>query len=166
METNNFTERLTRLMEKHKQRLFRYACYRTGSIAEAEYILQDVYLKTLEKRSESEGIRNLEAYIVRSVINECASRFRSPEMIGLDEMSPSMAHCEPADFQEECHLINSLLRELPPDAREIVRLRIYASMTFDDIASVVMLSKTTVKRRYYAALDILRSKYHNNNDQP
>ncbi|MBD5307680.1 MAG: sigma-70 family RNA polymerase sigma factor [Bacteroides sp.] len=166
METNNFTQRLTRLMEKHKQRLFRYACYRTGSITEAEDVLQDVYLKTLEKRSESEGIRNLEAYIVRSVINECASRCRMPEMIGLDEMAPSIAHCEPADFQEEYQLINSLLRELPPDAREIVRLRIYASMTFDDIAAVMMLSKSTAKRRYYAALDTLRSKYHNNNDQP
>lgn len=152
-------------MEKHKQRLFRYACYRTGSITEAEDILQDVYLKTLERKSGSEGIRNLEAYIVRSVINECASRCRGPEMIELNELSTPFENFEPADFQEEYHLINSLLRELPPDAREIVRLHIYASMTFDDIAAVMMVSKTTAKRRYYAALDILRSKYLNHNAQ-
>ena len=47
MSQKEFIRRITELMERHKQELFRYACYRVASVEDAEDILQDVYLRIL-----------------------------------------------------------------------------------------------------------------------
>ena len=83
MKQTEFIRRLTDVMESHKQRLFRYACYRTGSVAEAEDILQDLYLRLLERQHEVEKAANLPAYIFRSLANACSSRTIAPHYVDL-----------------------------------------------------------------------------------
>ncbi len=66
---------------------------------------------------------------------------------------------EPTSFEDEAERIRQLIENMPEKSREIVRLKTYASMTFDAIADVMRISPTTAKRRYYEGLEYLRSKY-------
>lgn len=144
-------------MEKHKQSLFRYACSRVGNAEDAEDILQDVYLRMLEKPGDGKEIDNLEAYIFRTLVNACSARI-SP-VIQTDLSEPEIAQLteETADL-EEAQRITLLIGTMPAASREAVRLRIYASLTFDAIAATLNISATSAKRRYYEGLEYLRSK--------
>lgn len=145
-------------MEKHKQSLFRYACSRVGNAEDAEDILQDVYLRMLEKSGDGREIDNLEAYIFRTLVNACSARI-SP-VIQTDLSEPEIAQLteETADLEEEAQRITRLIGTMPAASREAVRLRIYASLTFDAIAATLNISATSAKRRYYEGLEYLRSK--------
>ncbi len=51
-----------------------------------------------------------------------------------------------------------MLRELPEKLREIVVLRIWSQLSFEEIAEVTAMSKTSVFRTYAEALEHLRKR--------
>lgn len=65
---------------------------------------------------------------------------------------------QPESFEEEAPRIAALVDVMPEHTREVVRLRIFTSMTFCDVAATLGLSATTAKRRYYEGLEYLRLK--------
>ena len=159
MNRKGYIRLLTETMESQKQRLFRYACYRLGNQQDAEDILQNVYLKLLESIEYRKHPKNLRAYIFRSVVNACsdykkhesiASRISLHETLDIAE--------EPSNFDEETVMINRLLESMPDYLRDFVRLKIYAEMTFDEVAETMEVSSTTAKRRFYEGLEYLRNK--------
>ena len=160
MKQAKFIHRLTRVMESHKQRLFLYACYRLGSVAEAEDVLQDVYLRLLERQTEVEKVENLSAYIFRTLVNTCSSRAVSPRFVELSSQELSDIGSEPESFEEEAERITLLLALLPEEMREVIRLKIYGGLTFEEVGSTLGLSASTAKRRYYEGLELLRNKYN------
>lgn len=160
MTRTEFINRLTDAMESHKQRLFRYACYRTGSVAEAEDILQDVYLRLLERQGDVEKVANLPAYIFRALVNACASRAVAPRYVELASPEVPEMEAEPDTFEEEAERIAALVAMMPDESREVIRLKIYAGLTFDEVAETLGVSPSTAKRRYYAGLESLRQKYN------
>lgn len=54
--------------------------------------------------------------------------------------------------------VTEALRSLPTDLAEVVTMHIWGRLTFEQIAEVVGSSKSTVHRRYTAALDLLRNR--------
>lgn len=161
MDCKEFTRRLTEFMELHKQQLFRYACYRLGDPADAEDILQDIYLRMIDRYDPAKPIGNIGAYVYRSLFHACVSARHDVSRIPLD--SPEVTELDaasPAAFEEEYARLTAIISNLPDNLAEVIRLKIFASMTFDDIASSLDVSSTTAKRRYYQALELLRSKYH------
>ncbi len=153
MDRKRYIHMVTQWMEEHKQSLFRYACYHVGNTTDAEDILQDIYLRMLEKSADTSTITNLQAYVYRALINACLSHRRQVGHI------PLSSDYEPTSFEDEAERIRQLIENMPEKSREIVRLKTYASMTFDAIADVMRISPTTAKRRYYEGLEYLRSKY-------
>lgn len=160
MKQTEFIRRLTEVMESHKQRLFRYACYRTGSIAEAEDLLQDVYLRLLERQTEVEKVNNLSAYIFRSLVNACSSRTVAPHFVELSSSEVAELDSEADNFEEEVERITALVAMMPEESREVIRLKIYGGLTFDEVGAALGLSTSTAKRRYYEGLESLRNKYN------
>ena len=158
MSQKEFIRRITELMERHKQELFRYACYRVASVEDAEDILQDVYLRILERGSAVARIENLHAYMFRMLVNACNSHARSPGFMPLTCSEASGLSEQPESFEEETPRIAALVDVMPEHTREVVRLRIFTSMTFCDVAATLGLSATTAKRRYYEGLEYLRLK--------
>ncbi|MBD5308715.1 MAG: sigma-70 family RNA polymerase sigma factor [Bacteroides sp.] len=158
MGRKQYIKQITAIMEKHKQSLFRYACSRMGNAEDAEDILQDVYLRMLEKSGDGKEIDNLEAYIFRTVVNTCNARISPVIQTDLSGQEVAQLTEETADLEEEAQRITRLIGSMPAASREVVRLRIYASLTFDGIASTLNISTTTAKRRYYEGLEYLRLK--------
>jgi RNA polymerase sigma-70 factor (ECF subfamily) len=161
MSQKEFTRRITELMEKHKQELFRYACYRVANVEDAEDILQDVYLRMLERGSEAAKVENLHAYVFRALVNACNSHALSPDFIPLTCAEVLDISEQPQSFEDEATRIAALVDAMPEHTREAVRLKIFASMTFCDIAATLGFSETTAKRRYYEGLEYLRLKLNN-----
>ncbi|WP_289746408.1 RNA polymerase sigma factor [Paramuribaculum intestinale] len=160
MDRHKFIRQLTDYMESHKQQLFCYVCYHVGSAADAEDILHDVYLRMAEGYDGSCPVGNMPGYVYRSLFNACVSNARSVRCLSLDSPEVERLISEPsACFEDEFLRVSIMLSGLPETCSEVIRLRIYGSMTFDNIAEVLGVSAATAKRRYYQGLELLRLKY-------
>lgn len=159
MKHNDYIRTLTETMESLKQRLFRYASYRVGNTADAEDILQNVYLNLIERKMKTATPGNLQAYIFRSVVNACNDHRKHAVSVPLPDYESLDISEEPTNFEEEAAYFQILIDAIPELFRDFIRLRIYADMTFDEIADTLGVSATTAKRRYYEGLDYLRLKY-------
>lgn len=158
MRTEKFIRHLTEYMERRKQALFRYACYRIGNPADAEDLLQEVYLQIAD--GPEREVANLEAYVYRTLSNACSTyikRRRECEAT-LDSEEVMALSDEPSDFEEEYRRIDRLLSSLPQEQSEVIRLKIHAQMTFEEVAQAASITSSTAKRRYYNGLELLRQK--------
>lgn len=160
MNRKGYIKLLTETMESLKQRLFRYACYRVGNREDAEDILQNVYLNLLEHTDCRNHPDNLRSYIFRSVVNACSDHLKRESGSRTSRFETLEIQDEPSNFEEEAVLINKLLDAMPENLRDFVRLRIYAELTFDEVAATMRVSSTTAKRRFYEGIEYLRDKFN------
>ena len=153
--------RLAELMQSERDHLFRYACYRLGSVAETEDAIQDLYVRLSKQSSrlaEIDEIDDLQSYVYRSLSNSCASYLRSRRQFVPSELLNTLSSDDltPTDFDEEFRLIERLMAQLPEEQSEVIRLRIYGSRQFDEIASICDIPLTTAKSRFRYGIDKLR----------
>lgn len=160
MNRKGYIKLLTETMESQKQRLFRYACYRVGNQQDAEDILQNVYLNMLESTERRKHPDNLRSYIFRSVVNACSDYIKRKSTTSRNLACETLEIAEePSNFEEEAVIINNLVENMPEYLRDYVRLKIYAEMTFEEVADTMEVSSTTAKRRFYEGLEYLRDKF-------
>jgi RNA polymerase sigma-70 factor, ECF subfamily len=65
-----------------------------------------------------------------------------------------------SDSTETALALQSALRVLPEEQREVVVLRIWGQLTFDEIAGVVDISPNTAASRYRYGLMKLKEVWH------
>ena len=152
----NRGKEVERLIAVERPRLLQYACYRLGSMADAEDAVQDT-LASLHYRMQEEDfvVGNLSAYLYRSLSNHCVSRQRLSgrlHLVSLDGQA-DMADVETEDFEQEYRRISQLLAEIPEEQAEVIRLRYYGDKTFKEIAQILNEPLTTVKSRFVYGLE-------------
>ena len=59
---------------------------------------------------------------------------------------------------EDSIFVNQLLKHLNDNQRQIVMMKCYSELTFQEIASILRCPVTTVKSRYKRAIEILQKK--------
>lgn len=145
---------LDEAVARYGERLFRFAFFRTGSRMDAEDIVQEAFLKWIERRSDA--VANPGAYLFRMVSNGCADCLRRrPVRVPLDDRTIGCAEVD-RDAAEESRRIEGLLERLPAEQAEAIRLHTYASLRFTEIAEVLDRPVTTVKSRFAAGIDRLK----------
>ncbi len=55
--------------------------------------------------------------------------------------------------------VTAAIKQLPTDLAEIVTMHLWGQLTFEQIAEVVGLSRSTAHRRYTDAIEILRKRF-------
>ncbi|MBL7649232.1 MAG: sigma-70 family RNA polymerase sigma factor [Candidatus Hydrogenedentes bacterium] len=130
--------------------------------AEAEDVVQDVFLRALARSRGWLGLRNPAGYLYRAARNEALSRLRKRTVrtraaaeltYAAEVLTPIESSLESA---EEAARVNSALLALPVEQREVVVLKVYQNMTFKDIARITGASQNTVASRYRYALAKLK----------
>ena len=83
----NRLQELEALVAREQDRLFRFAYLRVGSRADAEDIVQEVFLKLYRSEERLHRVRQMEHYLLRAVNNACRDfhRKRQYHLIPLDE---------------------------------------------------------------------------------
>jgi RNA polymerase sigma-70 factor (ECF subfamily) len=105
--------------------------------------------------------RNPKAWMYRVVRNAAIDAARAMERRRRREQSAALARREwfvsEPDAVIDAKTAERALRELNPEHREVVVLRIWGDLAFAEIAEVMQLGVSTVHDRYNAALRQLRS---------
>lgn len=155
-ELHTNIERLGEWIDLYQDQLFRYAFYRLGNRDDAEDVLQDAFLKVAASHRE---IRNPKAYLYATVASGCVDMLRQRgKTLPIDEKMHTAQHLD-ADAEEEFRRIDSLLRRLPEQQSEVIRLHIHANLKFTEIAEILQQPATTIKSRFTSGIEKLRKLF-------
>jgi RNA polymerase sigma-70 factor (ECF subfamily) len=147
------------LYDRYGEGLYRYALGLVASEADAEDILQEVFLRLAGMRRI--GVRSLRAYLFGAIRNEAIrifkrrrkhrSRYVPVEDVALVE--PAGEETDP----EVTAAVNRALIRLPAAQREVVLLKVYEGLTFEEIAEITGSARDTGASRYRYAMKKLRA---------
>lgn len=159
LKIHHKTQETERLMAAERHEMLQYACYRLGNLDDAEDAVQDAFVKLHQRLSENETeVRNLPAYLYRTLANLCVSRQREAGQtptVPLDTQPEPLAP-EAEDFEQEFRRINRLLTEIPDEQAEVIRLRYYGDKSFQEIADILDIPLTTAKSRFTYGLEKIK----------
>jgi RNA polymerase sigma-70 factor (ECF subfamily) len=140
-----------RIFDEHHAALFRFAYRMTGSVADAEDIVQESFLALLRPTCSYDPKRaSLRTYLFGAVRNQSLKRQRKTDLPGGDA---------PQDQSPETELLRAELKDvvaravmqLPETQREILILAHYEQMPLAEIAQVTALELGAVKSRLQRA---------------
>lgn len=143
----------------HQDKLFRFAFMRIGVREVAEDIMQEVFLRLFRLMNDGKEIQNPEHYLIRSMHNACTDYHRKRKVtdVDIEEISDLPAEQDSdRDITEEYLRIRRILRGLPPEQEEIIRLKCYDELKFTEIAELLDIPETTVKSRFRYAITRIR----------
>ena len=145
------------LYDRFAGALYRYATMILADPAGAADAVQQVFLALAANRGVR--IRCDERYLRRAVRNECYSALRRRRRELTADVGPLLESMSADDDRpDERIAIDAALRTLPADQREVLHLKVFEGMTFQEIAEHAGESINTVASRYRYALEKLRAQ--------
>ena len=168
----NKLKELEDVISKYQDQLFRFAFFRTGSFADSQDIVQDVFIKLYNENAILASVNNIRYYLFRSISNACIDYHRRKgkrKFEALDKVAlPANLHEKEASHElvqlEEYLRIDKILAELPEEQAETIRMRVLDELGFMEISEILDISVTTVKSRFKYGIDKLRTKIKNSKE--
>jgi RNA polymerase sigma-70 factor, ECF subfamily len=142
-------------------RVGHYLLVRLGRREDAEDALQETFLRLARNRERLAKVENLEAYLFTVARNE-ATRMVADKARRRCEQRPlsgeELFRVEQgrAEVRELAETVAAALGQLTPELREVIALKTYSGLTFQQIAEVTGLPQGTVATRYRSALAKMR----------
>jgi RNA polymerase sigma-70 factor (sigma-E family) len=151
---------VTALYAAHYRSLVRLAAQLVGDVGTAEEVVQDSFVAMHGSWRRLRDADKALAYLRRCVVNRSRSVLRHRAVV--DRNAPKPAVAMPSAEQSalallECSVVAAALRTLSPRQREALVLRYYADLSEAQIASMMGISKGSVKSHTARAMSALRS---------
>jgi RNA polymerase sigma-70 factor (ECF subfamily) len=149
--------------------LYSYAMVLTRNHAEAEDLVQETYVRALKAMGRLRAGSNMKGWlftILRNVwLNQLRKRRNGPQMIGIevgDDVSNSIVAPSKDSYdlyvsKTETERVRASIQELPIEFREIILLREYEDLSYQEVASVLGCPVGTVMSRLARARTKLRT---------
>ncbi len=140
---SDFSSRLNwmeSLVLRHESRLYRTALAIMGNKADAEDIVQEVFLKVVQSRPDFQSDQHEKAWLIRVTANLSKSRLRSTWWKKTEPLLESY----PAATGEQYDLLESIL-SLPPKYRAVIHLFYYEGYATGEIAEITEQRDSTVR---------------------
>jgi RNA polymerase sigma-70 factor (ECF subfamily) len=162
---------LHELVEQYQYRLVRYLVYLTGRRDYVDDMVQETWLRVVERGSQYDGRARFEPWLFSIARNLTIDQLRKRQILSLDskaeedEMEMQLpASGEPSPFEmaartEDAQRIAKSLQTLEPIYRESLLLRFQEDLSLQEIAAVVKAPVTTVSSRIYRGLEMLRAQF-------
>lgn len=141
------------IVARYQRGLFNVALRMLGSYEEARDTTQNAFIKAYEHLDSYDTGQRFFGWIYRILRNECLNvlRARRPfEPVPVD-LPCGDAAGDPVEAAERRRAIQAALLMLPPDYREIIVLRHFTELSYEEIAAMLGIPAKTVKSRLYTA---------------
>ena len=163
MQMATLQERLARgdqaafaeLYDACADRLGHYLLVRLGAREDAEDALQETFLRLARGRRKLATVENFDAYVFAAARNEAARLAGRRPRRQHEPLTAEALFCTSADNAEHHELAEQMaaaLQQLTAEQREVVELKNYVGLTFQQIGHVTGVPQGTVATRYRAAL--------------
>jgi len=150
---------VNRAWRAHQTELRVFLAHRAGSAAEADDLLQEVFLKALHQGKDFCSIENARAWLFQVARNLLVDRLRlSKEQVPLPDDLHAETPAEPVPVDLLSHCLPRVLSELSADDREAITLCDIQGMTQKTFAERLGLSLPAAKSRVQRARLRLRAQ--------
>lgn len=159
-EHRNLKE-LERIICEHQDGLFRFAFFRTGSLSDSQDIVQNIFLKMYDSKTDLSNVENLKSYLYRSISNGCLDYLRKRQRIRevpLDSVVIETEEDEMEEITREYRRIRKMMESIPEEQADIILMRTVNGLAFTEIAEILSISVSTVKSRFKYGIDKLKLK--------
>lgn len=180
MDPTTRADRCERALAAHGDAVFRLALAQTRSVADAQDVSQDVFIKLLHEQRPFASQGHLLAWLLRVTINRCRDIRKSgwSRLVALegertgtdaegDGTAPRATLQDVPDGQRPVedqaierlrdHPVWTCLEALDPDQRAVVHLRYVEELDDAQIAKILGVSPITVRTRLHRARKRLRA---------
>ena len=165
MSASGFTKQdLRQAYEAHFESLRKFLYYKAGDLDLAEDLVQEVFIKLWEKRSEirKETVKSLLYTMGNNLLMNHFNHLkvvRSHEGDSLredrKEMNTPQFQMEESEFGER---LNRVLEKIPEGSREVFLMNRLDKIKYDEIAARLDISVKAVEKRMSKALSIIREE--------
>ena len=137
-------DEIGRTFRAHHGLIFRTAYRITGNAADAEDVLQTVFLRLLRRTAQSEALENEESYLRRAAINAALDVVRArTDDRSLELVDPPASHSG-SDTPELRQALRRALSKLNPRSAQIFTLRFFEGLDNKEIARMLGISRVLV----------------------
>ncbi|MCZ7624608.1 MAG: sigma-70 family RNA polymerase sigma factor [Candidatus Methylomirabilis sp.] len=163
------------LLERYRDRVYRLVVSFTKNPADAEEVLQDVFLTVFRKIASFEHRSSFSTWLYRITVNTALMKLRSrgPVQESIDEYLPQFTkdgrHARMVvDFtqgpeklllrKEREQVLREAIEALPPDYKVVLVLRDLEGLSNEEVAEIVGASVLAIKARLHRARLVLRGR--------
>ncbi|MGI9175471.1 MAG: RNA polymerase sigma factor [Rhodothermales bacterium] len=143
------------LYNRHKGAVYAFCLKMLLDRDAAQDVLQETFLRVYENRDRLIQTRSFKAWVFTIARNQCLNQLRrSGRQVALTSVPEIPAERTPAaemEKSERVELVNRFLAHLKPDYREVIVLREYQNLSYEEIAAITRSSLPAVKSRLHKA---------------
>ena len=135
-------------------KVFQYTYVRVGNNTDAEDLVSEIFLKVYESFSRYKHRGSFPAWLFTIARNEIRMFYRWKKKLGVDIdtisiTDPAEDMLKSAIDSSDLDKLNSTIKKLSEDERELLNLRYVAEMRFSDMALVLKKREDAVKKSLY-----------------
>lgn len=134
-----------------------------GDVADAEDMVQDVFITLWNKRNELDRVIRLESYCLQSVRTRCIDMIRKRK---IDEkrieeiaaITDEEVFDEVEETERRSEMLHSLLRQLPEKQRKIIEMKYFENCDTKQMETTLNMTSANVYTTLSRTLQTLREK--------
>ena len=159
------------IVKRWERKIFALCFGMLGREDDARDAAQETFIAAYRNLANFRGEAKVSSWLHRIAVNQCLTvkrraKTRSEELLdetdGNDErvfVAPvSNSPSKKAEQFERLKLVRSAVSSLPVDLRQVIVMKEFEDMTFQEISDTLEIPLSTVKSRLYTALKQLRMK--------
>ena len=154
------------LFERYAPRIYQFSISYLKNKLDAEELVQEVFLKLWEKRSELDQTKNIKSFIFKIAVNTIYDFIRKKnienafnDFARLNFKSGENYTWHEVIFEDMKQNLQKLVAQLPKQQQKIFYLSKEKGLTNEEIATQLNLSKRTVENHLYRAIAHLKKHF-------
>lgn len=151
------------IVRAHRQMVYRVALRIVRTHEEADEVTQETFVRAWRALPGFRGEARISTWLVRIAIHAARERRRAPlAVVPLDAAERVVDPAEGPEAAWERRTdrarIRTAVRSLPPRQREVVALKVFSDMTYEEVAKTLDLTVGAVKAHLHQAVGNLRRR--------
>jgi RNA polymerase sigma-70 factor, ECF subfamily len=142
------------LVGRYQQVMFNVALRMLGNYEDARDAAQNTFVKAYEKLGTYDAERRFFSWIYRILMNECLNLRRRPATEPLVDTETVVSDSSDADTVEAAERkrdVRQAILSLSPAYREVIVLRHFAALSYEQMSEAIGVPTKTVKSRLHTA---------------
>ena len=159
---------LARIYQEHVRHLLNYGLRLYGSLSAVEDAVQELFTELWQHRHTSVEPQSVRFYLLKAIRNKLSRQYRrdQPFVSGWDQPPEHPFEVEPSSEQRWIELdvadqqrdrIRAAMNTLTPRQREILYLRYFNDLGYEQICDLTGLNYQSARSQVYQALKVLRT---------
>ncbi len=159
------------IVKRWERKIFALCFGMLGREDEAQDAAQETFIAAFRNLSGFRGDAKVSSWLHRIAVNQCLTtmrrkKSRSESYLDDEDESagkvfvapPNKTPARAAERNERSAIVRQAVNSLPPDLRQIIVMKEFEEMTFQQISETLEVPLSTVKSRLYTGLKQLRMR--------